>query len=431
VDYQLYEWVRTPFEESRARLSRGQPLPEEGIFQGYQQLIAFGRRLVKKFLPNDKLADLYNEIERSLQQYTGAPGMASVRLPVLYNEVVDDFIKRSDSAPRIEGAAEARRASIALFCAIYVECSDQPLGVDSHSSAMAAAIEAEIASYVAWKAFAAIKTNTDLELSQAIARAEERLQSLTGSAQDHLQNALRRTGELQAQDTVLREKLKETVGSITPEINEIRERAAAAHVVFERVLEQSKENESRISLSQESIQRHADAVREELQIDTTKKLWKSRARWGTASFWSSSLVIFAAFAAPILMAYKNVDGIIEILRHIGDAATRGLPPDATTAQLTTATISRLVIITIPLAIYFWAIKLLVRFNARSMMLMDDARQRETMMDVYFHLIEKNGATPEERALVLNALFRPAPGHGSENIDPPNFTELLNKTAAKP
>jgi hypothetical protein len=48
-----------------------------------------------------------------------------------------------------------------------------------------------------------------------------------------------------------------------------------------------------------------------------------------------------------------------------------------------------------------------------------------MLDTFFHLIEKEGAVKEDRALVLNALFRPAPGHG-DNVDPPNFTELVSK-----
>jgi len=61
-----------------------------------------------------------------------------------------------------------------------------------------------------------------------------------------------------------------------------------------------------------------------------------------------------------------------------------------------------------------------------MVLMDDARQRHTTMDTYFHLIESNGATTEERGLMLNALFRPLAGHGQDNVDPPNFIELMGK-----
>lgn len=46
-----------------------------------------------------------------------------------------------------------------------------------------------------------------------------------------------------------------------------------------------------------------------------------------------------------------------------------------------------------------------------------------MMGTYFHLIEEGAATKEDRALTLAALSRPASGHGQDNADPPNFTEL--------
>ena len=54
----------------------------------------------------------------------------------------------------------------------------------------------------------------------------------------------------------------------------------------------------------------------------------------------------------------------------------------------------------------------------------------TMMDTYFYLLEKQGAVKEDRALILNALFRPGPGHGNDSVDPPNFTELIERTVGK-
>lgn len=84
------------------------------------------------------------------------------------------------------------------------------------------------------------------------------------------------------------------------------------------------------------------------------------------------------------------------------------------------------IVTTPLVLYFWAIRLVVRFNGRSMLMMDDARQRETMMDTYVHLIETSNASANERALVLNALFRPSLSTAQENVEPPNFIELIGK-----
>ncbi|NRP70090.1 hypothetical protein ILFOPFJJ_00968 [Ensifer psoraleae] len=431
MDHQHYEWVRFPFEESHVRHRGGQTIPPNGVGNAYQQLIRVGREIVARHLPNDHLNNLYGTLGKAIDTHTrqGLTELASLRVPILYTEAITEFSARINGSEPPLDSDQLRRLGVALFSAIYVECADLPLGIDFQNSTSSAALTADVGSYAALKAFAETKSRTESDLALITTRTEERVQSLVGTAQSQLQGMIERNSTLQKQDTHLRAQIQQTIGDLKIDVEQLGETATAAKVVFDEVLKQSKENEARISLSRENIQRYADAVREELQIDTTKKLWKSRAQWSAASFWLSAGVIFAALAAPIHAAYTNMDGIIEILRHIGDAATQGLPADATTAQLTTATISRLVIITVPLAIYFWAIKLLVRFNARSMILMDDARQRETMMDVYFHLIEKNGATSEERALVLNALFRPAPGHGPENVDPPNFTELLNKAAA--
>ncbi len=181
-----------------------------------------------------------------------------------------------------------------------------------------------------------------------------------------------------------------------------------------------------IGSTEAQIEAFSISVREELRIDATKKLWRNRAFGSTVSFWISAVIIAAAILGPPWWAIYHIEMVFAFLKRVGDAATQGLPLDATSAQLTAATISRLVVITAPLALYFWAVKLLVRFNTRSMVLMDDARQRHTTMDTYFHLIERNGATTEERGLMLNALFRPLPGQGQDNVDPPNFIELVKK-----
>ncbi len=45
-------------------------------------------------------------------------------------------------------------------------------------------------------------------------------------------------------------------------------------------------------------------------------------------------------------AMAKLDSVLAVLRHIGEAATVGLPSDASPTALTVATISRLVVITV-------------------------------------------------------------------------------------
>lgn len=166
--------------------------------------------------------------------------------------------------------------------------------------------------------------------------------------------------------------------------------------------------------------------------EAARKLWGEREKQSRFSLIASSIAIFCLIASPILGAICFTPEVLHYLAQI--VAASSLPttdangqvlPAPNDTQITIAAIGRLVIVTVPVFLYIWAIRLVVRFNSRSLMLLDDARLRLTMLDTFFHLIEKEGAVKEDRALVLNALFRPGPGHG-DNVDPPNFTELVTK-----
>jgi flagellar biosynthesis regulator FlaF len=210
-------------------------------------------------------------------------------------------------------------------------------------------------------------------------------------------------------------------------------KAASAAQKVDEVASEAKRQEKEISelagsvaTSKENVQSFADALREELKTSTTKELWKNRGDASMRSFRLSAVIIAIMMAAPLISLICFGQGFADAFIKLANAPFTNLGADPTPAQLTAATLSRLILISAPIALYFWAIKLIVRYNSRSLMLMDDARQRHTTMDTYFHLIEKNGATPEERGLMLNALFRPVPGQGPENVEPPSFMELVKK-----
>jgi len=57
--------------------------------------------------------------------------------------------------------------------------------------------------------------------------------------------------------------------------------------------------------------------------------------------------------------------------------------------------------------------------------MDDARIRQAMMDTFYRLATDQTLKDDERKLMLEALYRPAPGH-SDGPDFPNVIELVNK-----
>lgn len=173
-----------------------------------------------------------------------------------------------------------------------------------------------------------------------------------------------------------------------------------------------------------------DAVRTEANFDQLKVHWADRAGSAWWAFVSSAVVLgFLLVVAPAFTIYES-EYVIAFMHQLTDAATINVGPNPNALTLTVATVSRLIIITLPVALYFWLIRLIVRFNTRSLILMDDARFRTTMLETYYRMIEKSAATVEDRALVLQALMRPPPGHGSDSVDPPSFTEVIDKAMGR-
>ncbi|WP_113266624.1 hypothetical protein [Agrobacterium cavarae] len=206
---------------------------------------------------------------------------------------------------------------------------------------------------------------------------------------------------------------------------------AAGHIFEQKALEMEDRSQE-IDADIRQLRADLDAQVAKFGTEAARKLWGEREKQSRFALIASSIAIFCLIAAPIIGAICFTTEVLHYLAQI--VAASSLPTTDTTGQvlpapndtqITIAAIGRLVIVTVPVFLYIWAIRLVVRFNSRSLMLLDDARLRLTMLDTFFHLIEKEGAVKEDRALVLNALFRPGPGHG-DNVDPPNFTELVTK-----
>ncbi len=213
--------------------------------------------------------------------------------------------------------------------------------------------------------------------------------------------------------------------------NAEKQLAAAGHA-FEQKATEFEDRNQQIDSNIRQLRADLDAQVARFGTEAARKLWGEREKQSRVALIASSIAIFFLIAAPILGAICFTPEVLHYLAQIvaasslptTDATGQALPAPNDT-QITIAAIGRLVIVTVPVFLYIWATRLVVRFNSRSLMLLDDARLRLTMLDTFFHLIEKEGAVKEDRALVLNALFRPGPGHG-DNVDPPNFTELVTK-----
>lgn len=246
-----------------------------------------------------------------------------------------------------------------------------------------------------------------------------------------------RAADIEAEMTKLEGWSKETRALIDADGKALATSREEAHLAARNLEERTGKLQAEVdAASLDASERYGDAeakaqafisaLTEKGNFAAIRSDWQSRAKSANAAFILSSIVLagFLLFI-PIWAIWENA-AVLDFFQRLAEAASIQIGPDAPATAIVTASLSRLVIITVPLGLYFWLIRIVVRFNMRSLLLMDDARQRATMMETYYRLIEKEAASKEERALVIQALMRPPPGHGPDTVEPPNFTDVLGK-----
>lgn len=285
----------------------------------------------------------------------------------------------------------------------------------------------EVGSYAAWRALesapldeagavaeklATLTTKADAfldDLSERVALSSNSIRETTESVVERAQSAIEAAQNAAKQAGAFENRAKDLSGQID---------------AFQAAIDANKQD------AEDKLASFLDAAHARSAYQGVRIYWTDRA---SASWWAlvtSGLVLFVLLVALPAWAIYDNDAVIGLLKHLTEAAAIEVGDATNPVVLTVATVSRLVVITIPLALYFWLIRLVVRFNMRSMLLMDDARQRATIIETYYKMIEQQAATKEDRALILQALCRPPPGHGSDSIEPPNFTEVIDKAIGK-
>lgn len=174
--------------------------------------------------------------------------------------------------------------------------------------------------------------------------------------------------------------------------------------------------------SKKTISDHEVAIKKQIELQSIRQRWRDVKRRAALALAISGLVILILVALAIGLPIYFGQSVIDFLTpfNFKTVALQSSAAGAISMQL-----SRIVIVAVPVISYFWLMKIAVRLFMRSLMLMDDADQRATIMESYYTLT-KDGMT-DERALpmMLWAIFRPVPGHGPDGIEPPDFTEAIN------
>ncbi|QIG92275.1 DUF6161 domain-containing protein [Bradyrhizobium sp. 6(2017)] len=159
-----------------------------------------------------------------------------------------------------------------------------------------------------------------------------------------------------------------------------------------------------------------DLYRNKLTIEEPARSWQTIAVKKTR-IWRLWLAIFALMTvAPIFAALEYWSVVSDAIGKLTGASNGGF------------SISGLAAISVPALLYAWLLKNISRVFIQNLNLADDADHRRSLALTYMGLLqnEKQPATDQDRAIILNALFRPIPPQTGDEGPPAGLLDLIQK-----
>lgn len=169
--------------------------------------------------------------------------------------------------------------------------------------------------------------------------------------------------------------------------------------------------------SQRRLANREAHLKERLSTEAPVKYWNRkywRGMW-TAVIALVFITVVIGFASWGLWSNRNA--VMDLFR-LGTQGTFSLGP--------------LLFVMLPTLGVAWVLRHLSRVFVTSYRNSNDANERATMVEVYLALIsdETSEVGPEDRFLMLQALFRPGPDSSADDAPPPNLLEVLKGLRGK-
>lgn len=161
--------------------------------------------------------------------------------------------------------------------------------------------------------------------------------------------------------------------------------------------------------------------REKLPIDEPAVFWADLASRKKREYYRwLSLFTFLCIVPLLLISYspqKFIDAVVQITTNGGS----GSPNNGNGIS-----VAGLAAITVPALFYAWFLRMIGRLFVQSHTLSDDAMHRHALSRTYLGLVAnpEHGMQKEDRAIILNALFRPIPPHNGDEGPPSGLIELI-------
>jgi len=206
-------------------------------------------------------------------------------------------------------------------------------------------------------------------------------------------------------------KIEGNISSYENEFDELK------HLAEDKMTRMIAEIGGKIELFEKDIESIRSYAIEKEKLKGIEAIWSKKeyvhkiiSRIGLA------IIVSMLFAFPILVMYHWPSIKIEYLELVKQSGGLLTVP----------------LFVVPVLALAWALRIINKVVMNEFVLADDASQRTALLKTYYMLVGDEDAKMQQgdRLLVLNALFRPLPGHQNEEISPPNFSDLLKEMINK-
>jgi len=164
------------------------------------------------------------------------------------------------------------------------------------------------------------------------------------------------------------------------------------------------------------LQKLHDLYENYLLLQGPSRHWKGVAQ--TASRYAvGALILFVIMLLiPTIVVWRNWTEVSGYIDHVIELTKGSL------------SIASLVIFTVPVLAYGWLLKHVSRVYTQNLAVAADAEHRRVMAITFLGLAKRKsvGVSEQDRALVLNALFRPSPTSTQDDGPPSGLLELIKK-----
>lgn len=337
---------------------------------------------------------------------------ADISMPSLNRADVESFISSVNIAAQENSSEEMDSIGNFLISAIGFEVSRVPaldFRVDINNNA---AYLTHTMEYLYYKS--------------EISKFEKQTNPLTNTLKEIRKNLLDANTELKS----YRESHSNSISELRTEIVQAQKSIETTEEKQKKALKHAQLISGQVRQQIENLQfditkeleNHKTTVEERLKLKHVTQRWQDVKHRAKLTLIGAGIFIIALMLTAFLVLIFKGQAIIDFLIPLN---IKTIVLQSSSAGAIGLQLARIGIVAVPLVSYFWTLKIAVRILMRSLVIMDDADQRATIMDSYYSLTG-DGMT-DERALpmMLWAIFRPVPGHGPDGIEPPDFTEAIN------